>query len=630
MRHLRAWVWWAGLLAVVLWAPRSLRSSAASPQEAGGRGGGPAPRAVAYVWEFRDDISLRIGATRLLEEAGFDVLPLPLDRSPWELSGLIFIGSFATEHPEYHRYMEEYSDDLVDFVEAGNVLVQMTQSAWTEATPDFLPRSLRARRADEELAHVYVTSPGHPLLAGVPTDDVGRIAPSGRRAVWNGLAMQSGFEVILAADRFAQQPALMEAPFGKGRFILSAMPFDKVMLLLPELEQDPAVQPSSAPVTMPATAPTTTPATAPTTAPASVPTTAPVEPNPPFKLDWDGFNRAFFANLREYVLAVRGGSARLPQATSWRPGGGYVQGSWVLGVIPDTQIYALRFPGLFELQTDWLARSAARLDIRFAVHLGDITDRNSPAEWDHARQAMSRLDGVIPYAIVPGNHDYGPNGNATTRDTLLNRFFVFRDFSSRPEFGGAMQMGRLDNTYHLFEAGQRKWVVLALEWGPRESTIEWANSVMSRYADRVGILITHAYMNNNNRRYDHTDDEHTQNWNPHNYRTPGGVNDGEELWQKLVRKHNFALVLNGHVLGDGTGYLASQNDTGTITHQMLSNYQMRQMGGEGYLRLIEFLPDGHTLRVRTYSPVYEKFLLDPDQHFEMRLTQPMPITSTPR
>ena len=68
------------------------------------------------------------------------------------------------------------------------------------------------------------------------------------------------------------------------------------------------------------------------------------------------------------------------------------------------------------------------------------------------------------------------------------------------------------------------------------------------------------------------------------------------------------------MLGDGTGYLASVNDTGTTTHQILSNYQMRQLGGEGYLRLLEFLPDGRTVRVRTYSPVYEKFLLDPDQH----------------
>jgi hypothetical protein len=603
MGQVRAWIVSTGLLgAMLLWAlaARPAGGAGAAPGSAGS--GKPAqPRIVAYVWEHADQHSGRIGATRLLEEAGFEVWPLPLDRSPWELSGLIFIGSFASEHAQYQRYMEAYSDDLVDFVEQGNVLVEMTQSAWTEGTPEFLPRTLRARRSDEELSHIYVTSSGHPLLKGMSMGDGGRIAPGGRRAIWNGLAMQSGFEVILAADRFAQQPALMEAAFGKGRFILASMPFDKVMVV-----PDPEAPPTSGP------------------------TTVPIEPVPPFSVDWNAFDEAFFMNLRQYVLAVRGGTARVPQATPWRPGGGFVQGSWVLGVLPDTQYYALRFPGIFQIQTDWLARNAKRLNVLFAVHLGDITDRNSPAEWNQARQAMRRLDEAIPYAMVPGNHDYGPNGNASTRETLLNRFFPFRELASRPGFGGAMEMGKLDNTYHLFEAGQRKWIVLALEWGPRESTIEWANSVMARHPDHVGVLITHAYMNNNDRRYDHTDDEHSQTWNPHHYDTPGGVNDGEELWQKLVRKHNFALVLNGHVLGDGTGYLASENDTGTTTHQMLSNYQMRQMGGEGYLRLLEFLPDGRTVRVRSYSPVYEKFLLDPDQHFEFHLDQPMPITSTPR
>lgn len=36
---------------------------------------------------------------------------------------------------------------------------------------------------------------------------------------------------------------------------------------------------------------------------------------------------------------------------------------------------------------------------------------------------------------------------------------------------------------------------------------------------------------------------------------------------------------------------------------MLANYQMLPEGGQGWLRLIELLPDGETIQVKTYSPV---------------------------
>jgi hypothetical protein len=143
---------------------------------------------------------------------------------------------------------------------------------------------------------------------------------------------------------------------------------------------------------------------------------------------------------------------------------------------------------------------------------------------------------------------------------------------------------------------------------------------MERHPDRTGILVTHAYMNNNDRRYDHTDTAHPQHYNPHEYRTPGPVNDGEELWNKLVRRHNFAFTLNGHVLGDGAGYLASVNDAGDTVHQILANYQMRELGGEGYMRLMEFQPDGKTVRIKTYSPVFDRSMTQADQQFEVELS----------
>jgi hypothetical protein len=118
---------------------------------------------------------------------------------------------------------------------------------------------------------------------------------------------------------------------------------------------------------------------------------------------------------------------------------------------------------------------------------------------------------------------------------------------------------------------------------------------MSAHPDRLGVLVTHAYLNDNDRRCDHTDTEYPRSVNLHEYETPG-VNDGEglwrELWRELWRNHRFVMTINGRVPGDGPDSMTSETDTGTRCHQMLVNYQIRVLGGEAYTRFLELLPDG--------------------------------------
>ncbi len=495
-----------------------------------------------------------------LAGAGFWVEPLPLDRSPWGLHGLIVFGSGASEMPEYSAYMREYADDLYSFVDEANVVLDLAQSAKSEPRPPFLPTTHAALRGAGKLAELHVLAPDHPLLVDVEVE--------GGRLGWRGaggtsaFAEQEGFQVILAGAGDGTRGALLEGAYGQGRMLLSAIALDR-----------PAGD----------------------------------------DVEYDAVAEAFFANLAGHVSGVclrQGASVDPTPPPQTTP---FTAGSTMFAVLPDTQVYALRYPGIFDSQTAWVARNADALNIRYAFHLGDIVNNNTDLEWERAAASMGLLDDVVPYAMVPGNHDYGPSGDATTREGGLNRFFSYDDAARRDGFGGAFEPGALDNTYHLFEAGGHEWIAVALEWGPRDEVIAWADGVMAQHPDRLGILVTHAYLNNNNRRYDHTDIEHPQDFNPHEYKTPGGVNDGEELWNKLVRRHHFVLTLNGHVLGDGTGYLESTTDRGSVVHQMLANYQMRELGGEGYLRLLELLPDGRTLVVRSYSPLLDQYLMGADQ-----------------
>jgi hypothetical protein len=105
---------------------------------------------------------------------------------------------------------------------------------------------------------------------------------------------------------------------------------------------------------------------------------------------------------------------------------------------------------------------------------------------------------------------------------------------------------------------------------------------------------------------------------------PGDVgNDGEQIWQKLVKKHqNSFMVISGHVYLDdlgvqdyATGLLESKTDHGNTVYQMVVNYQQRPMGGEALLRILEFLHDGQTIQIETYSPLNEEYLTEPDHQF---------------
>ncbi len=301
----------------------------------------------------------------------------------------------------------------------------------------------------------------------------------------------------------------------------------------------------------------------------------------------------------------------------------FVPGSWGLVVLPDTQHYTECYAGILNLQTQWIVDNKEKYNIAYALTLGDITNHNNKLQWGRANRAFGRLDGRVPYTIVLGNHDCGLRGKTKTRDTLADDYFPPSRFADWPTFGGVRQKGRIENNYHLFKAGAREWLILNLEWGPRDASLEWADQILRKYSGRRAVIATHAYLYSDSTRYNWQMRGEEQKWNPHKYGTAGGVNDGEQLWQKLVKKHaNVVMTINGHVLNDGLGFLVSKGDHGNLVNQMLVNFQdpIHPLGGEGWLRLLEFLPDGHTIQAKTYSPLYEKYKTDSDNQFIFQLS----------
>ena len=292
-----------------------------------------------------------------------------------------------------------------------------------------------------------------------------------------------------------------------------------------------------------------------------------------------------------------------------------------LVLLPDTQMYSELHPEIFYSQTEWIAEHAD--SITFVLHQGDITNHNTDEQWEVAAGAMQLLDGKVPYAFCMGNHDIGTNGSADVRNTdLFNAWFPYDKYSAFPSFKGAFEEGKMDNTWHTFSAGGLDWLVLSLEFGPRNKVLDWAAEVVETHPNHHVIINTHAYMYSDETRMS-AEREHY--WLPQNYgvgkdTAENAVNNGEEMWDRLVSQYpNILFVFSGHVLNDGVGTLVSEGVHGNNVYQMLANYQSgvegSENGGNGFLRIIKIDPKAKTVSVQTYSPYLDTYNTEPHQQF---------------
>lgn len=286
---------------------------------------------------------------------------------------------------------------------------------------------------------------------------------------------------------------------------------------------------------------------------------------------------------------------------------------FTIAILPDTQYYVSSeyggTPLMFDRQTAWIAEHRDDQHIALVLHEGDITEDNTEEQWEMARRYMSRLDGVVPYVVCLGNHD-GLSG-PTRQTDLFNRFFSVTNYQSQPTFGGVFEPNQMDNSFHVFRAGGVDWLVLSLEFGPRDSALAWAAFVVTNHPQHRVIVLTHAYLYYDDTLLGSSGGQHGM------ARDYGRWNDATEMWTKFIRKHaNIAFVFCGHIMGDGTGRLVSIGDNGNRVFQILANYQGYTYGGAGWMRLLEFRPEEDRLVARTYSPYLGLYRNDVGNDFE--------------
>lgn len=309
---------------------------------------------------------------------------------------------------------------------------------------------------------------------------------------------------------------------------------------------------------------------------------------------------------------------------------------WTSVIFPDTQNYVkfAKNQPILDCMVEWVAAHARAWNIGLALHAGDHVEQNditegggrgwgdqdSSQQWAAARRAMARLYDVLPTIVTTGNHDYGTR-NAEDRRTRFNNHFGLTDNPLVADgHGGGIWLESATNSfgaktlenaaYAIRPETGPPWLVIALEWAPRKVVVEWAKDMLNRpeYTKHRAILLTHSYLNDDN----HRCGDHSRPGNAHWYATgkSGDTHDGEDLWNKLVKKgRQIDLVLCGHVMGRHVGYRCDPNEHGRRVHQMLFNAQglgggsdERGNGGDGWLRFLTLRTDARTLDVRSFSP----------------------------
>lgn len=299
--------------------------------------------------------------------------------------------------------------------------------------------------------------------------------------------------------------------------------------------------------------------------------------------------------------------------------------SWTLILLPDPQSYVKfgRNQGILEIMTGWISEHIDPLNIEMVLCTGDLVEQNewvvsdringnepSRNQWLAVSSAFERLDGKVPYILAAGNHDFGYK-NIEHRRSEYDTYFpahrnmenvkhlqaVAKNFEEHPTLENA--------AFEFVSPHNRKFLFMNLEFAPRDTILHWAKSVAQKpsYKDHTIAVLTHSYLNAKN---EHIEKE--------NYPIEDG-NYGKAIWEKFVKpSDNIQLVFSGHIGGADdfkahVGFRTDSNAGGKKVSQMTFNAQAmgggwHGNGGDGWLRILEFLPDGKTVKVRTFSPFF--------------------------
>ena len=151
---------------------------------------------------------------------------------PFNADNKIFlIGSMVTNNPVLHQNLDKNAKTIQDFVKNGGIVWEPTQADQNEANVDWLPPELTCVRSDADQAAVNILKPDHQLF-NEPNKMTEKTFDGWKHqnwpTVWEVISTQKGFDVLMES---LGKPAIMEAEYGKGKFLMMALAPDKYYIV---------------------------------------------------------------------------------------------------------------------------------------------------------------------------------------------------------------------------------------------------------------------------------------------------------------------------------------------------------------------------------------------------------------
>ncbi len=280
--------------------------------------------------------------------------------------------------------------------------------------------------------------------------------------------------------------------------------------------------------------------------------------------------------------------------------------AYSFAVVGDTQMMNRKHPELFPRIYDWLVENAEAKKMEFVFSMGDITDHDDDVEWDRAVENLHRLDGLVPYSIVRGNHDSAKK---------IETYFPYADYAD--QLGGSYD-GTILNTWRELVVGEVKYLIFTLDYGPSDAVLAWAENIIAANPTHNVIITTHGYL--------HRDGTTLDAGDLHPPASTGGYNNGDDVWEKLIKRHeNIVMVLSGHIASDSVVMTQTRGDHGNVVTQLLVNPQDIDENIEptGMITMLYFSADGKNVTAECYSTVKDQYFLN-----ENLFSFEMPVVGT--
>ena len=282
--------------------------------------------------------------------------------------------------------------------------------------------------------------------------------------------------------------------------------------------------------------------------------------------------------------------------------------SYSLALIGDTQTVTYQNPELLKNIYQWILDNQTSKNIQYVIGLGDITEygvdvghknydeARANAEWTAAKEAISLMDGKIPYSLIRGDGHDGIN--------LFNQYFAEHE-GYTDNIAGYYQEGKIDNVYHTFKAGTVDYLLLCLDHGTKDDVLVWANEVVAAHPNHRVIVTTHHYMKSDGNLSVNGEAGNATAYDPNN-------NAADDLWNEFLTKHpNISMVICGHSDSDDVVVNKKIGDHGNEVTQILVDPQTMDaeygQGSKGMVAMLYFSEDGTEVQVEYYSTIKDTY-----------------------